>query len=187
MTWKSHIAIAVGVSAPFNPLFVPIAVIGSTAPDWSEWILKFFGIRVKHRGATHYLYIPVIIILIGVMLKVSLITWFGVGYLTHWLADSLTITGVPLSQFDNHRIHFFGGKLRTGEYKEYVISFMFLFLSLSISQSSFASLSFTNGLFGSEEVYKYDNFNPYWTQYGELYQDKIIDEKTYKENKFKIF
>jgi inner membrane protein len=62
MTWKSHIAIATAIALPFNPMAIPIAVIGSTAPDWSEWVLKFFGIRVQHRGATHYLYIPLLII-----------------------------------------------------------------------------------------------------------------------------
>ena len=60
MTWKSHIAIATAITLPFNPMAVPVAVLGSTAPDWSEWILKFFGIRVQHRGATHYLYIPLL-------------------------------------------------------------------------------------------------------------------------------
>ena len=47
MTWKSHIAIATAVTLPFNPMAIPVAVLGSTAPDWSEWILKFFNIRVE--------------------------------------------------------------------------------------------------------------------------------------------
>jgi len=62
MTWKSHMAIATAVTMPFNPMAIPVALAGSTAPDWTEWILKFFGIRVQHRGATHYLYIPLLII-----------------------------------------------------------------------------------------------------------------------------
>jgi len=44
MTWKSHIAIATAVTIPFNPSALGVAILGSTAPDWSEWILKFFGI-----------------------------------------------------------------------------------------------------------------------------------------------
>jgi inner membrane protein len=38
MTWKSHIAIATAVTLPFNPMAIPVAALGSTAPDWSEWI-----------------------------------------------------------------------------------------------------------------------------------------------------
>ena len=60
MTWKSHIAIATAITLPFNPMLIPAAAIGSTAPDWSEWILKFFGITVEHRGFTHYVYIPIL-------------------------------------------------------------------------------------------------------------------------------
>ena len=184
MTWKSHIAISIAVSVPFAPLYVPFAVLGSTAPDWSEWILKFFGIRVKHRGATHYLYIPIVIIVIGAMLDIKPLIWFGVGYLSHWFADSLTISGVPLSQWDSHRIHFFGGKIRTGEFKEYVLAFGMLIVSLTISQSNIMRF---NPFEDTNTSYKYDNFNPYWTPYAELYKDKIIDEKTYKDNKFKLF
>ncbi|EAH8125088.1 metal-dependent hydrolase, partial [Campylobacter coli] len=52
MTWKSHLAIGTAISLPFSPFGTPLAMLGSTAPDWIEWILKFFGIHVKHRGET---------------------------------------------------------------------------------------------------------------------------------------
>jgi len=42
-------------------------------------------------------------------------------------------------------------------------------------------------LFKNDEKEIYKSFNPYWTEYGKLYNDNIIDEKTYKDNKFKIF
>jgi len=111
--------IAVGVVLPFNPALLVPAVVGSTAPDWSEWILKFFGIQVEHRRETHYLLVPLAIMFLGALIIPfstlgSVVYWFGIGYLTHWFADSLTISGVPLSPWDRHRIHFFGGKLRTG-------------------------------------------------------------------------
>ena len=35
---------------------VPAAVLGSTFPYWSEWVLRTLTYRkVRHRGATHYL------------------------------------------------------------------------------------------------------------------------------------
>jgi len=177
MTWKSHIAIATAVTLPFNPLGIPFAILGSTAPDWSEWVLGFFGISVTHRGATHYLYVPLIFIFAGLFTS-DFIFWFGIGYLTHWFADSLTISGVPISQFDNHRIHFFGGSIRTGEPKEYLFSFGFLLVVFLIVQPTINGLKNTS---------KYEVFNPYFIQFSELYADKIIDEKSYRDNKFKLF
>lgn len=177
MTWKSHTAIALGCTLPFNPIGIPFALLGSTAPDWSEWILKFFGINVAHRGFTHYLYIPIILIILGLIFH-KFLFWFGIGYLTHWFADSLTRMGVPISQWDNHRVHFFGGKIVTGQPLEYIVSFTFLFISIAISQSSIL-----HTIKGDRE----ETFNAYYTEYAELYDKSIIDEKTYKMNKFKLF
>jgi len=102
MTWKSHIAIASAVVLPFNPAMLPMSILGSTAPDWSEWILKFFGIKVQHRGATHYIIIPLAFIAFSFLFDFrGMIFWFGIGYFTHWFADSLTISGVPLTPYDN--------------------------------------------------------------------------------------
>jgi len=180
MTWKSHIAIATACTLPFNPIAIPIAVAGSTAPDWIEWILKFFGIRVQHRGATHYLYIPLLIIAFSFIFDYrDLIFWFGIGYLTHWLADSLTITGVPLSQFDKHRINLFGGRLRTGQATEYLIAYSLLGISILLS-GNIADLNFSR----SEEAVQFRKFN---TNYSDLHEKKIIDNKEMIEKRFKFF
>jgi len=176
MTWKSHIAIATAIALPFNPTAIPFAILGSTAPDWSEWVLKFFGITVQHRGATHYLYVPLVIMFIG-LASYDFIYWFGVGYFTHWFADSLTKSGVPLSQFDNHKIHFFGGKIRTGEPIEYIIAYGLLLFSVLVVQPSMGMIT------GDEE----SKFNAYYMDYRDLHEKGIIDNKTYKENRFKLF
>ena len=179
MTWKSHIAIATACAIPFNPALVPAAVLGSTAPDWSEWILRFFGVQVKHRGMTHYLYIPVAIIILSFFLDFqNIMFWFGVGYLTHWVADALTPSGVPISQYDNHRIHFFGGKIKTGSFMEYILAFGFLLLVISLVKP-LDMLKNKNDL--------NNNFNVYFNDYGKMYNQKIIDEKTYKEHRFDLF
>jgi len=179
MTWKSHIAIAVAITLPFNPSLISASILGCTAPDWSEWILRFFGIRVQHRGFTHYVYIPLLIILLSFFIDVrDIIFWFGVGYLSHWFADSLTPSGVPLSQFDNHRIHLFGGRIRTGSFIEYVFAFGFLIIVVSLVKP------FSQLTSGKDSL---NHFNVYFNDYSELYEKNIIDEKTYKESRFKLF
>jgi len=179
MTWKSHIAIATAVTLPFNPALIVASSLGSTAPDWSEWIFKFFGVDVQHRGFTHYIYIPIIIILFSFVIDFqNMIFWFGIGYLTHWLADSLTPSGVPISQFDNHRIHLFGGNIRTGSPIEYILAFGFLIIIVSFVKPLDQFLANDD---------KANHYNVYFNDYGQLYKDKIIDEKTYKENRFNLF
>ena len=54
MKWVNHIAIAGTVTAVWRPELVPLAVLGSTAPDWLEWLLQLAGRRVRHRTVTHY-------------------------------------------------------------------------------------------------------------------------------------
>ncbi len=179
MTWKSHIAIATAVCLPFNPAALPFAVIGSTAPDWSEWILKFFGITVKHRGATHYVIIPIAIIAFSMLFDWRhMIFWFGIGYLTHWLADSLTISGVPISPYDNSRVHFFGGKLRTGEPMEYIIAFSLLAVSVTVAKPVLNKFINYNG----EKT-----FSVYSMDYADLNDKGIIDNQEYLEKRFKFF
>ena len=109
--------------------------------------------------------------------------WFGIGYLTHWIADSLTPSGVPISQFDNHRIHFFGGKIKTGSMPEYILSFGFLLLVISFTQP-FQNLDFQNLNFRDSSEKRYD---VYQNNYKKLFENKMIDAKTYKENRFNLF
>jgi inner membrane protein len=181
MTWKSHIAIASAVCLPFNPSALGVAILGSTAPDWSEWILKFFSVQVEHRGATHYIIVPLFFIAFSFIFDVKdLIFWFGIGYLTHWFADSLTISGVPLTPWDRSRIHFFGGKLRTGDLLEYLISFSLLAMSVTVAKPMMESI---DGFFGENEK----SFSVYSMDYEELNRRGIIDNKEYLEQRFKFF
>jgi len=180
MTWKSHIAIATACVLPFNPAALPAAIVGSTAPDWSEWILKFFGIKVQHRGATHYLIIPLGIIAASYIFDIKhLLFWFGIGYFTHWFADSLTISGVPISPYDNSRIHFFGGKLRTGEMMEYIIAFSLLAISVTVAKPALNSLL---NISNSAHV-----FNVFSMDYEDLNEKNIISNQEYLEKRFKFF
>jgi inner membrane protein len=182
MTWKSHIAIASAVVLPFNPALLVVANLGATAPDWMEWVLKFFNIRVAHRGATHYFIVPLFIILFSFIFDFrDMIFWFGIGYFTHWFADSLTISGVPLTPWDTSRVHFFGGKLKTGDLMEYIISFSLLAVSITIAKPMI------------ESVYNFSSnndltkFNKFSMDYQKLNDKNIIDNQELLEKRFKFF
>nr|MDT0252472.1 hypothetical protein [Endozoicomonas sp.] len=55
MKWINHVLIAGAVTAVYDVRLVPPTIIGATAPDWMEWVLKAVGRPVKHRTSTHYL------------------------------------------------------------------------------------------------------------------------------------
>ena len=178
-------AIAAAVTLPFNPAVLPVSLLGSTAPDWLEWIGKFFGMHIEHRKQTHYLVVPVAILLLSAFIDYrSILFWFGIGYFTHWIADSVTITGVPLSPWDTRKIHFFGGSLRTGDAMEYVYSFGLLAASVFVFMPAAGDImSFFNTTSTPDEF----SFNAYSMQYRELYDQKIIDAKELVEHRFKFF
>ena len=133
MTWKSHIAIGVAVTLPFNPTAVAVSSVGAIAPDLIEFVLKPFGIRLEHRGKTHYLINPLLIICFSSIFDYqNLVFWFGIGYLTHLLADSLTIAGIPFSPLSKNKFNLFGGKFRTGDFIEYIIAFSLLAVSVFV-------------------------------------------------------
>ncbi len=189
MTWKSHIAIAVAITLPFAPVLAPVAAFGATAPDWSEWILRFFGRRVTHRGVTHYVYIPIAIVLFAIAIAPifpflsPIVAAFGVGYLSHWFADALTVSGVPVSGASSYRVHFFGGRIRTGQGVEYVIAFGLLAVSVLVFMPAISSIS---GAF-SANTSKGMEFEAYKMDYKNLYEKHIIDESERLATRFKFF
>ena len=70
-----------------------------------EFVLKIFGIKVKHRGVTHQLLSIVIFFILALLLSVyigTFLAWFAFGALTHWFCDALTVTGVPILPFSQH-------------------------------------------------------------------------------------
>ncbi|EAH5044214.1 metal-dependent hydrolase [Campylobacter coli] len=179
MKWVNHCAIAAAITLPFNPSALPVALAGATAPDWLEWLLKAFGIPVKHRRETHYL--SYILIALGFSFLLSefstFFLWFMIAYLSHWVCDALTITGVPISPLSKNNTTLFGGRIRTGEPKEYLLCFGILFFSLYIF-----SPSITNFL-----IQKQIQFNVYFMDYKRLNELSIIDNKEYLEKRFKFF
>jgi inner membrane protein len=97
MRWISHIAIAASICAVVNPFAVPAAVLGSTAPDWFEFIMRAVqrDKRVKHRAGTHYLAGWALLALAALFIWDwrGRIFWFAIGGAIHWFCDALTVTG----------------------------------------------------------------------------------------------
>ena len=168
MRWFAHSVIAGASAAVIAPPLVPAAILGATAPDWMEWVLKAVGIQVTHRGPTHYLSHWIIISVVSMFMH-PIITAFCLGGLSHIILDAMTVSGVPASPWSTQRIHILGGRFRTGDPGEYIFAVAYAVVCYAISTT----------LFNSE-------FMPFFYHWGELYQDGIIDGSEWKANRFKL-
>ena len=174
MKWVSHIAISGAVTFAFNPLLVPVGILGGTAPDWLEILASKAGYPVKHRTVTHYLSYWVALSGFGAFVWdfQGVIFWFGVGGLTHVLADSLTVSGIPLGLWSDRRFHLFGGRIRTGRPGE-------VFATLSVV-GIFGGLGVLNQNFAG-------GFLPFFYDWPGLYHNGLIDGYEWKQNRFRWF
>lgn len=174
MKWVNHIAIAGATTALVSPVLVPIAILGSTAPDWLERLLKLVGNPVKHRGPTHYLLAWVVALLFTWLLWDfnGVLTAFFYGGLTHVLADSFTVTGVPFAPNSDRRFHLFGGRLRTGQSGEYVVAWGIVGACLLLA----VLIKPYNG-----------NWYPFFYDWAGKYNSGVVDAKEWKDNRFRFF
>ena len=171
MRWVSHVLIAASICAVANPLAVPAAVAGSTAPDWLEMIARpLRGNKIKHRGVTHYLVAWVALALFGLFVWdwMALVFWFAVGGAVHWVCDALTVTGAPVGPWSDRRMTLFGGKVITGGPAEYVITGVVVVVC--------ALLIFTKQTTGG--------FIPFFFDWGALYEKGVIDGHEWRTNRF---
>ena len=173
MKWTNHCLIAGAPVALVAPQLVPVAVLGATAPDWFEWVLKGTGRRVPHRGPTHYVAgwaLACVFFGLG-------FDWHGVGLafavggLSHVLADALTVSGVPLSPLSDRKFHLFGGRLRTGAAGEYLIAW---------------GLVLACALIGSQ-LRSAGGYLPFFPDWAGRYERGEADAKEWKDNRFRLF
>lgn len=175
MRWVSHIAIAGAICAVANPAAVPAAVLGSTAPDWGEWVLRAGGRRLTHRGLTHYL----VAWLAGMLFAYYVVDWRGVlfwfcaGGLIHWICDALTSSGAPIGPWANRRTTLFGGRVKTGGASEYIVTIVICLACGAIIYSQ----RHTSGT-------DYIPFFPDWSGH---YDEGRADAKEWRVNRFKLF
>ncbi len=180
MKWHNHVIIGTAFGAVINPLIIPSAILGATAPDWLEYILKFCGIQVRHRTVTHV----VLYWIIGIAFFI--LVWdyhhlglgFAVGGFSHTIADSFTISGVPFSPWSDSRFHLFGGKLRTGEAGEYIVAGIIGALCVGWVMYSPVKI----GMIDQKE----SGFIPFFYDWKKLYEDGLIDGKEWRDNRTKF-
>lgn len=171
MKWFNHMAIAGSTTAVLNPVLVPAAVLGSTAPDWLEWVAKATGKRIKHRTTTHYLVVWLVFTFCAWPLDpTGLITAFCYGGLTHILTDAMTVSGVPFGPRSDRRFHLFGGRFRTGDPAEYAVSFGVVAVCAVLVTMLSAS-----------------GWYPFFYDWAGLYNGGVVDGAEWRANRFRFF
>lgn len=171
MKWVSHCAIGAAVCAVCNPVCVPAAVFGSTAPDWLETVESaVMRRRVKHRGHTHYLASWVAVALFAALVWdwSGMLFWFAAGAALHWVGDALTVSGVPVGWWSDRRVHLLGGRLRTGSGAE--------FGTVAVIVAVCAMLIWSRSGAGG--------FLPFFYQWGKYYEKGVIDGFEWRAHRF---
>ena len=174
MRWISHIAIAASTCAVLNPFAVPAAVLGSTAPDWLEWVINAVHRRgkVKHRGLTHYAAGWLALAAFGAFVWDwrGYVQWFAWGGFVHWVCDALTITGAPVGPWSDRRVTLFGGRVRTGSPLEYVIAGLWVTACGVLIWSKAVDHGFT----------------PYFMGWPSLYENGLIDGAEWRAKRWEL-
>lgn len=171
MKWVSHAALGAAVCAVFNPLAVPAAVLGSTAPDWLETVESAITRRhVKHRGHTHYLALWVLAMLFFWLVWDwrGVFFWFAAGGALHWIGDALTPSGVPVGWWSDRRVHLFGGRMRGGSGAEFAIVGAVVVMCAVVIWSRHGS----------------GGFVPFFYQWGVYYGSGFVDGLEWRTHRF---
>lgn len=175
MRWYNHILIAAAPAAVVSPRLVPLAILGSTAPDWLEWLARIARHPVQHRGPTHWLAAWLLAFAIALTLPApagGLFAAFAWGGLSHVLADSLTVSGVPFSPYSERRFHLLGGRMRTGGAGEYGVSWGVVVVCWLLS----GQLAAPGG-----------GYLPFFPNWAERYDAGTATAKEWRENRFRFF
>jgi inner membrane protein len=173
MRWISHITIAAAICAVVNPMAVPAAIAGSTAPDWLEIVLRPFhqNKKLKHRGITHYLaaWLAMALFAHFVWDFQGWLFWFAIGGAIHWLCDALTVSGAPLGWWSDRRMTLFGGKVITGGAAEYVITVVVVVICAVLIWGKRSTPS---------------GFIPFFYNWGDHYEKGVVDGHEWRTNRF---
>lgn len=177
MRWVSHTLISASVCALWQPALIPAAVLGATAPDWLEWVGRQHLplAHAQHRGATHNLLGWVVLTAMGWLVDQ---TWavhvmaFGLGGCLHWLCDSLTVTGAPLTWWSQHRSTLFGGRLRQGSKTERAIAIGVALVSACLTLP---------------QLMEPAEFSPYLMPWRRHYQAGLIDAAEWRRHRYSPF
>ena len=175
MRWYNHTLLAAAPAALIAPAMLPAVVLGATAPDWLEWLLKALRHPVKHRGPTHWLTVWLVVLMLGAVLPGwtgGVVLAFGWGGLSHVLADALTVSGVPFSPLSERRFHLLGGRLRTGGAGEYGIAWGVVLVCWVLRGQLAAPGS---------------GYAPFFPNWAERYEQGTATAKEWRDNRFRFF
>lgn len=177
MRWVSHTLIGASVCALWQPAAVPAAVLGATAPDWLEWVGRNHLplAHAAHRRATHNLLGWVLVTALGWTVDApwgTHVAAFGIGGSLHWLCDSLTVTGAPLTWWSQHRSTLFGGRLRQGSQTERALAI---------------GVAVVCGLLAWPAWDEPGEFSPYLMPWRQHYRAGLIDAAEWRRHRYSPF
>jgi inner membrane protein len=169
--------IGASVCALWQPAAVPAAVLGATAPDWLEWVGRNHLplAHAAHRGATHNLLGWVLVTALGWTVDApwgTHVAAFGIGGSLHWLCDSLTVTGAPLTWWSQHRSTLFGGRLRQGSQTERALAI---------------GVAVVCGLLAWPAWDEPGEFSPYLMPWRQHYRAGLIDAAEWRRHRYSPF
>ena len=179
MKWDNHIAIATAITLPFNPVMLPFSIIGSTAPDWLEYVANALNTKyglVKHRTVTHILLNWLILTILMFVLSIfagtifTSLMWFAIGGLSHVIADMFSGNGVPVTYWSRRPSHLFGARIQYASSSEYILAYGMLIASILISY----------------QLHAVHGFFPFFYDWSGLYNDGVIDGYEWKKVRFNI-
>ena len=142
MVWTG--ALLPDIDEPGSTISEPVSVVDKMVPNWVETMIHapikavsgairaLFG----HRGATHYVLWPALLLLFGFWRNNDVIFWLGWGYLWHVLADWTTRRAIPAAgPFYRKAVHILPKplRIRTGGPVETLIStvcWLYVFYSI---------------------------------------------------------
>jgi inner membrane protein len=127
MLKRTHMSAGLLVSLPLimsDPISI-IGLLGTIAPDRLE-----FG-AIEHRTVTHGLLFNAISTLIVSMFNYKIGMVWGICYLSHLIADSFTVTGIPfLYPFDKK---YYGFRcLKVGSRAELCVQLLLVYVLINI-------------------------------------------------------
>ena len=125
MTKKSHQIIGIITALGLNLPVIP-ALIGSTLPDIDiHFRNKRGGLLFSHRGITHHILLVLVLIASVFLVDNIFYTSFVAGYVSHIVADIMTISGVP---YWKNKDRFALKLFKTNSIGEYVFVFILIFI-----------------------------------------------------------
>ena len=97
--------------------------------------------------------------------------WFAAGGAIHWFCDALTVSGAPVGWWSDRRVTLFGGKVKTGDSNETIITILIVVVC---------------GVLIWGRASSDDGFIPFFFEWADYYRGGLIDGREWKLNRFNV-